>query len=797
MLGRRLAVVALAISLHSTSADAQAQQRPRRDTVYVLPELEIVASVTGQGKTRGASALDSALITRVAPAGTSALRAIERLPGVNMQSSDAYGVYEWSTRVTMRGFQTTQIGQTLDGVPLGDMTYGNFNGLNIARAIDPNNLSVTTVEQGSGALGTASANNLGGVVRYRSSDPSLSSSLRLQQLVGNYSSLRTHIRGDLGTMDIGANASLRGFVSYARTENDKWKGGGDRYSSFPGNNAFFFGQGGLFSERENWQDQLNLKADLLLGTSRFTAFYNYSDKKESDYMDLSLSVYNDARFGPFQDYWTSWADAKRYAELAARGDPLGDVAYFASAQGARQDHFGYMRGDFSLGQVARLLITPYFHTNRGGGDWHAPSYGAAFSPDPIMFRQTQYHLDRFGATGVFAANLGNHQLEGGIWLESNEVNLRRPRWGLVNYAAGPEVNYRNVLRLDFDRSGEMKTVLLYAQNTNRFLEDRLRLTYGLKYLHVDAQFRSNGNTPTDGVVAPSAPDAARPSLDLPTSGLLPQLGAVYAITPTEEIFGNYSENVNQYPYSPQSGVYNASPTLFQFLEDETDNERASTFDVGIRTRRERLEGSLALYFIDYRNRLLGVSLCPPTVTCATGLGNVGSVNTRGAEALVSYQLVPGLVWFNTAAYNSSTFAEDYLQNPNDPTTVVATEGKDVQDAPRILLTSSLELTRGQWNANVTGRHVAKRFFTYTNDLTTPGDGDGFVPSYNLVDAAVGYRFERLSALKGVTLQLNIKNLFDERYISTIGTNGFGTRGDNQTLLTGPRRLLFVTLGFGL
>jgi len=43
------------------------------------------------------------------------------------------------------------------------------------------------------------------------------------------------------------------------------------------------------------------------------------------------------------------------------------------------------------------------------------------------------------------------------------------------------------------------------------------------------------------------------------------------------------------------------------------------------------------------------------------------------------------------------------------------------------------------------------------------------------------------------LQGNATNLFDKKYIATIGSNGFGNRGDNQTLLVGAPQQFFVTL----
>jgi len=41
--------------------------------------------------------------------------------------------------------------------------------------------------------------------------------------------------------------------------------------------------------------------------------------------------------------------------------------------------------------------------------------------------------------------------------------------------------------------------------------------------------------------------------------------------------------------------------------------------------------------------------------------------------------------------------------------------------------------------------------------------------------------------------VNISNLFDEEYISTINSNGFPLRGDSQTLLVGSPQQVFFTL----
>ena len=126
--------------------------------------------VLGRGESRQVQQVSQAQIDQLPP-GTSPLKAIEKLPGVNFQSADPFGAYEWSTRITIRGFNQNRLGFTLDGVPLGDMTYGNHNGLHISRAVPSELVDRVVLSQGTGGLDTASTSNLGGTVQFFSDDP--------------------------------------------------------------------------------------------------------------------------------------------------------------------------------------------------------------------------------------------------------------------------------------------------------------------------------------------------------------------------------------------------------------------------------------------------------------------------------------------------------------------------------------------------------------------------------------------------------------------------------------------------
>jgi iron complex outermembrane receptor protein len=680
--------------LGAATATAGAQQpTPPRDSAQRLGSVQITTSASGQGETRNVSALSKLQIQERA-AGTSALKVLERLPGVNVQSADPWGAYEWANRITIRGFQTQQIGQTFDGLPLGDMSYGNFNGLGVGRAVDADNIAGASVAQGAGALGTASANNLGGVVQYASDAPRAQRAFTIRQTVGAANTLRTTGRYDSGIMLMGENG-LSGFLSFTRQDNDKWKGG---FLAASPVNRGIFDRSGFLRKGQTWLEQVNAKTVAFMGAHKFTGYYSFSNRSEADYVDFSNARWS--KSGRDWDQFTDWTQAKQFATTSGQEDE----AYWQSSLGARRDHLTYFLADFALGENARFSVQPYLHYNKGNGDWHAPTYGpSSWSPDPIFFRQSQYDIKRGGVNARFTASFSGNAFEAGLWNEGNTTNNRRVGWRLKNYQAGPDVDFNNEIRLFYDRTADIKTTVLYVQNANVLVDGRLKLTYGAKYLNVTADFRSNGNTDN----APTFGDPGRPDLSVTAKGdFLPQLGVVFNATPTEQLFANYQENVNQYPLSPSGGVYNLSPAGFDAFKANVKPERATSVDFGIRTKRADVEASLSGYVIDYRNRLVGVANCQLTATCASVYSNVGKVNSYGVEGLLNLKLSEQWSWATSASLNSSKIADDYKSG----TTTIPAKDKNVVDAPSILWNTGVRFAQDGWTGNVDARYVDKRNF---------------------------------------------------------------------------------------
>ena len=320
---------------------------------------------------------------------------------MNFQSADPFGSYEWSTRIVVRGFNQNQLGFTLDGVPLGDMSYGNHNGLHISRAVPSEDVGRVSLSQGAGALSTASTSNLGGTLEFFTLDPAADFGGRVDLTGGSDSTRR--IFGHFDTGALGGNGP-RISLSAVDGTTDKWKGSG-----------------------EQQQRMYSLKAVQPIGdTGSVTAYYNYSDRAERDYQDLSFDIIR--RRG---EDWDNWAPDWSAAVTAAQGCAASgfsnavvcDDAYW-DASGIREDSLAYLGVDLPSDDGLSFSARVYMHQNEGQGLWgtpYVPTPGGA----PLSVRTTEYDIDRKGALATIGWTLGGHALEGGVWIENNDFNQAR------------------------------------------------------------------------------------------------------------------------------------------------------------------------------------------------------------------------------------------------------------------------------------------------------------------------------------------------------------------------------------
>jgi iron complex outermembrane receptor protein len=742
-----LKVTACAALIFSAALPALAQEAPSTAPAADASQLEEVV-IFARGVARQQQQVTAEQIDYL-PAGTSPLKAIEKLPGVNFQSADPFGSYEWSTRIVVRGFNQNQLGFTLDGVPLGDMSYGNHNGLHISRAVPSEDVGRVSLSQGAGALSTASTSNLGGTLEFFTLEPAADFGGRVDLTGGSDSTRRIFGRFDTGAL--GGNGP-RISLSAVDGTTDKWKGSG-----------------------EQQQRMYSLKAVQPIGdTGSVTAYYNYSDRAERDYHDLSFDIIR--RRGEDWDNWApDWSAAVAAAQACAAsgfGNAVAcDDAYWDAA-GIREDSLAYVGVDLPSDDGLSFSARVYMHQNEGQGLWgtpYVPTPGGA----PLSVRTTEYDIDRKGALATVGWTLGGHALEAGVWIENNDFNQAR-RFYSESSLAGPTQSFTSFrsdpLLTQWEYAFETKTMQYHLQDEFS-IGETLKFVAGFKGMKVE-----NSATTITGPNKSGTIEAQ--------DNFLPQLGFTWAPWEGGELFGLAARNARAFVSANTAGPFSTSAAGFVAIRDVLKPETSDTMELGWRFRGDSLEGVLAAYRIKFKDRLLAVQQGPGIVGNPSVLANVGGVSTNGFEAAVNWRPMQHVAWFSSFAWNDSTFDQNYTTNGN----VILVGGKTVPDAPEMMLKTELTYDNGMFFARADANYTDGRYYTFLNQ--------GSVPSYTLFNASAGFRFAGLAMFEELSVQAAVTNIADKFYISTVGSNGFvnaDPNGTAQTLLRGAPRQVFVSV----
>jgi iron complex outermembrane receptor protein len=630
------------------------------------------------------------------------------------------------------------------------MTYGNWNGLHISRAIIDENIAKAALSQGTGALGVPSNSDLGPAIQFTSVDPSLTPGVTAAQSFGSNAAIRTYAAINTGELP----SNTRIMLSTAFQKSDKWKGVGNQHYL-----------------------QINFKLVQDIGAAKLTGFVNYSDRAEVDYQDLSKEYI--AKLGYNFDNYGNWAEAI----AAARGvythgenttsDPL-DAAYYGGS-GVRKDILGGLTLETPLSDDLTMKTTLYAHQDVGRGLWFTP-YVPSPDGSPISLRTSEYFQDRAGLTNSLTYTTGNNTLTGGVWAEREGFRLARryyattvdsPVYSLYDFPKDP---FYTQWAFHFD----IGVYQAYIQDTYN-LTDNLSVNAGFKA--ISNQIRSNqvvGSGYSTGSVTAASP-------------FLPQVGLNYKLTPDDEIFADIADNLRSFQAGgPGYGAapFQVSQSVFNATKSHLHPETSLSEEVGYRLKRSNFAGDVDFYHVDFHNRLLAIAQCAGIVGCPNTLANVGSVTTNGVEIAGSLALPYGFTWYNAGTINDS----QYNNNVTTGGVTYVTKGKTVVDSPKAIYSTDIGYRNGAFFAHLTGYAMSGRYYTYTND--------GEVGGRMTWDLSTGYDLHGYGLLHNARLQLNVTNLFGKRYVSSLGTNGFTMTdplGEGQTLQVGPPRAVFGSL----
>ncbi len=741
-----------------------------------------VVTVVGAGQTRSVSTLTPASEDTLPP-GTSLQKQLNFLPGVMAQSIDALGLNEQSMTLQVRGFASTHLGYTLDGMPLGDGSYNNYNGLSISRALISENLGQADLATGIAGLSIASTSNLGGAVLYTSSNPKKDFGVTADQTFGSEDAKRTFARIDTGEHN--------GFSAYVSGE---------------------VAQQNLFVNQPEYntstEQQLNAKAQYKFDRGLITGFADMSRTNQAD--DPYLSKDMISRLGPdWGGYAPDWQDYLNRAACTATGalatpvkcvKPSGKELYtddtFTNGQILRDDNLYYIKGDYDFTSSLKGHLQVYRHTDKGDGNNFISgisTQGTASTADdlPVQMRDTRYSIDRDGVVSSLAWDLGVNHLEGGIWLEQNTSSAARYIWtnvtgpsSLAHFASGQPQTAQWV------QETKWWTHQFYLQDSVSLLQDALNFDFGFKSTY------SKSNAIAENGIAATPPPASTQFATgtlVGKNGFLPELGARWKFLPHNEIYASYSENMAMFQGGFKLGPQSVTQSVWNVQGSTLKPESSKNLDAGYRYVSRTLQLTAAIYHVKFDNRLLQYNPCPTNLQqnpgCGNSFHNAGSVTSDGVELSGLWKPLKWLSWYNSASFNKTTY-DDNLNWCTTTCVLYNTSGKQQVDTPKQLVSSVLNLKWNGYWASLEGKYTGRRYYTYTNDQSFAG--------YTTLDLGIGYNFRPDSALKGIKLSLNVTNLTDRRYVANFDNSVFAPTDPTGALLVAHEaapRQVFGTIGY--
>lgn len=710
-------------------------------------------------------------------AGQTILNSINLVPGVNFTNNDAYGAS--GGNITMRGFDGARISLTFDGIPLNDT--GNY-AIYSNQQLDPELITRANVNMGTTDVDSPTASATGGTVNYVTRVPAEEFGLMVQPTVGDHNYFR--LFGMVDTGPIGPwGTTMWGAASYQVYDQ-------------------FIGPGEL--ERQ----QYNFRIYQGLGGGDFiSAAFHYNENRNHFYRNFNLATFNSGVF-PVND-----ATCTRLAggpgaqiETISGATPLCTNYYNVRINPSNTGNIR-LQSRFSLTDNITLTVDPSFqYTRANGGGIEAVfendvrlrgaslATGVDLNGDGDVVDRVQLYSPsntntyRYGITTSLIWDINdNHRLRFGYTYDygrhrqTGEYSLLSQTGDPGDVFGGRDGFGTPILTAEgdvFQKRDRFSIASLSQWNIEYrgdFLNDALTVTIGVRAPMFERELNQNcysvkGSTsstqfcttatPTPSPVSPgffrftgTTDYAPAFAADVEYDDILPNLGLVYRFGENQQVFLSYAEGLS----APRTDdLYGGIlPTQLSTVFPETTR----SYDFGYRYQGDRFMLAATAWMTEFENRIIrSQDPLDPTVSFAR---NVGAVDLYGYDIAAAYQVNDDFLIYASAAYSESE-----LQN-NLPGQVVG-RGNRLVDSPLWTYSARGEYEMGPFLFGLQARWVDERF---SNDFNTE-----VVEAYTLVDLDLRWNLGTSWNNENTYLQLNVTNLFDEEYLSTISSGSNGGTG---------------------
>jgi len=716
----RLSSIAVACQLACFAVAAHAQTAAEKNDVDAGQTREVV--ITGKKTQMGLmvqedapkarSTITAAELEKQRPTGN-AYQALELLPSVNSYNYDATGLFGGG--LTLRGFNSDQIGATINGVPVNDSgSYAVYP----QEYVDQENTCSETVTQGSTDVDSPQVGASGGNFSITTCNPEDKQRVRVMQTFGQLNMYKSFVRYDTGLF-----GKAKAFVSISRAEADKWKGEGEAQRTHV--DAGF---------NYDWDKANYIHATLLWNQARNNSFQSYS-------------MADIAKYGYNYDYASTFVGHAPASPGVAVTDPKtssGSPAYYKLATNPFQNAIVSAIAKFQLSDNLDLKVVPYF--------WYGFGTGGV--------QQQQVTENKFlnnGAPGLTTSltyTAGNHTILGGVWWERATHRQTSPA-ELVDangnfadaYLRDDNITRPNGTPYEYRDWKTVSTAYqAFIQDSISLMDDKLTINVGLRTPHIKRDFNNYANEAA----------AVNYGVNRSYSDVLPQVGVRYRLTSDDQLYASVAKNFKapgNFIYSVTSatgsGVVRILPNNSISIIQDIKPETSYSYDAGWRHQTSAWNGSIDFYATDFRDRL--ATAFDPTNLTSTTL-NVGKVKNYGFEVEAGNNPINGFSLYGSYGYNHSEIKSDV---PGSSTVMLPTTGNQFPLTPKQKVGLALQYEYGALWGRLTAKATGKQQATLMNDQQVPG--------YTLFGFDGGYTFENFGAIKRPKLTVNVSNITSKEY----------------------------------
>ncbi|CAN5899955.1 TonB-dependent receptor [soil metagenome] len=737
----RLSLLAIACQLTCLSMSSAFAQTAESTEPVGSSQVTITGKKVGMGlmvqenAPKARSTITAEELAKQRPTGN-AYEALELMPAVNSYNYDATGLFGGG--LTLRGFNSDQIGATINGVPVNDS--GNF-AIYPQEFVDQENTCTQFVTQGSTDVDSPQIGATGGNFGITTCDPAKEKRIRIAQTIGGLSMSKTYVRYDTGML---ADGRSRLFISASHAQADKWKGEGQ-------------------AKRDHVDVGFRTDFDRF-NSINGTVLYNRA-------INNNLSTFNLAdlaKNGYYYDYSTKFIGHVTPTKGKADSDANQAFAdsYYKLSQNPFENVIASVTGKFRLGENTDIKVLPYYWFGYGTGSKQQQlvsetgflntatgKLGAAVDLNGdgdtldkvIVANSSMTRTNRPGITASLSHTINNHQILAGFWYERATHEQFGPMVAVDANGNSADVWLKDgrINRPDGTQyqSRDWKTIStgyqIFLQDTISLMNDKLSVNVGVRAPTMKRDVTNFANE-----TAPVGYNISRSY-----SEVLPQLGARYQIDNNNQLFASLAKNMK----APPNFVFSNLKVVngVAILPVDVKAETAYNLDLGYRLQSDKLTAQATLYNVDFRDRQ---ATAYDPISNTSSLSNVGKVNTKGFELELGNTPVNGWSFYGSAGYAKSEIKDDLIISK---TASLPTAGKQMALTPEWKFGLSAQYETGAWYTRVKAKYTSSQQATLVNDEQ--------VPAYTLVGFDAGYQFENSSWFKKPTLRLSVSNLFNEQY----------------------------------